>query len=85
LVSPGFWFFQSHQDQPPVAFRLNRDNITAVNPRLLPGPGGTDHLTAAVNGGMHELKDNASNAYMQHGKLADAFFGRRDSKRLTAI
>jgi len=47
------WPFQPNQNQPPVAFWLNGDNITLVNPRLLPGFGGDHHLTATVNGGMH--------------------------------
>jgi hypothetical protein len=50
---PGF--FPPHQNQAPISFRLDGDNVACFNPGLFPGFGGNHHLAAFANYGVHGM------------------------------
>jgi hypothetical protein len=48
-------FFLPHQNQTPIPFRLDGNNVARFNPGLFPGFGWNHHLAAFANCGMHEM------------------------------
>jgi hypothetical protein len=50
-----FCFFLPHQNQTPIPFRLDGNNVARFNPGLFPGFGWNHHLAAFANCGVHEM------------------------------
>ena len=48
-------FSLPHQNQTPIPFRLDGNNVARFNPGLFPGFGWNHHLAAFANCGMHEM------------------------------
>ena len=48
-----FRLFQAHHDKPAIALNLDVQNVPCIDPGLLSGLSGDDHLTSIIDSGYH--------------------------------